>query len=321
MISLYKREYNPSELSSVDSVLQSGWLTRGKLTETFERQLSNHFGKSTTLLSSCTAALNLAVILAGIGKETEVITTPLTFVATINAIRHVGAFPVFTKVKADGCIDEQDIISHITPQTRAILPVHYAGNMCDMKTIGEIAKKYNLKVIEDCAHAVEPKSSVYADFSCYSFYTTKNLSIGEGGAITYSTNDKELIMFLSTHGDKYIPGYKYNFTDMLAAIGIIQLEKLQENLERRDNAFGWYKNYDLPLVTNQSGSKHLLVIRTNKRQLLQKHLTENGIGTSIHFPLLGGNQAIGEEVLSLPFYPSITKKEVDYICNVILEKI
>jgi len=245
------------EIAEVSSTLRSGWLTSGERTARFERDFQAYTGARHALaVNSCTAGLHLALAALDITEGDEVITTPLTFCATVNTILHVGATPVLADVLPDGNIDPESIAERITPRTRAIIPVHLAGHPCRMDAIWDLARRHNLKVIEDAAHATDMKyrgmapgapspSGRASDAVAFSFYATKNITTGEGGMVT--TNDQKLaerMRVLCLHGiskdawNRYSEkgswyyevieaGFKYNLSDVQSAIGIHQLAKVE----------------------------------------------------------------------------------------------
>jgi len=246
------------EIDEVVSVMESGWLGTGPRVARFEQDFAKYKGvEHAVALNSCTAALHLAILAAGIGPGDEVITTPLTFCATINAIIHAGATPVLADVDPLTMnISPDEVASKITNKTRAILPVHFAGRACDMDSLCQIADEHKLRIIEDCAHAIETeyhgqKAGTFGDFGCFSFYITKNIVTGEGGmVITKSKMDATRIKILGLHGMskdawkrfgsegyKHYQvvecGYKYNMMDLQAAIGIHQLQRAEPNWLRR----------------------------------------------------------------------------------------
>lgn len=264
-----------AEIEEVIGVMQSGWLGTGPKVARFERDFAEYKGvEHTVALNSCTAALHLSILAAGIGAGDEVITTPLTFCATINAIIHAGATPVLADVDPitmNISLDEVEVKT--TPRTKAILPVHFAGRPCDMDVLCQIADNHKLKIIEDCAHAIETeykgsKAGTFGDFGCFSFYVTKNIVTGEGGmVITKSEVDAASIKMLGLHGMskdawkrfgdegyKHYQvvecGYKYNMMDLQAAIGIHQLQRVKAYWHRRQQIWQRYNEAfsDLPII-------------------------------------------------------------------------
>jgi len=317
-------EIDDAEIGEVVSVLRSGWLTTGERTAQFEREFREYTGARHALaVSSCTAALHVALAALGVGQGDEVITTPLTFCATVSAIVHVGATPVLADVLEDGNIDPSWIAKRITPRTRAIIPVHLAGAPCNMAAIWKLARKHKLFVIEDAAHAA---GTVYrgrqlgnekspSDAVCFSFYATKNMTTGEGGMITVN-NDALAgrIKMLTLHGinkdawNRYREdgswyyevvesGFKYNLSDLQSAVGIHQLRKLERFIEFRTRYAGLYQEafagiseIELPEIPrNGRHAWHLYVLRLNldlmtiDRSRFISELKSRKIGASVHF--------------------------------------
>lgn len=255
-ISFHVPSIGEEEIAEVVDTLRSGWLTTGRRTEQFEREFREYVGAPHALaVNSCTAALHLALISLGIGSGDEVITTPLTFCATVNAILHVGATPVLADIGPDGNLDVRSVEERITRRTRAILPVHFAGLPCRMDAIWDLARRYGLQVIEDAAHAAgatydgrrigaSGDGGPESDAVAFSFYATKNITTGEGGMVTTPRADiAQRMRILCLHGIsadawkrysvkgnwKYSVvecGWKYNLSDIQSAIGIHQLRKL-----------------------------------------------------------------------------------------------
>jgi dTDP-4-amino-4,6-dideoxygalactose transaminase len=310
------------EIDEVVDSLKSGWISTGPKVAKFEKNFRDYIGAGHALaLNSCTAGLHLSMIVAGLKPGDEVITTPMTFGATANSILHCGARPVFVDIRLpDMNIDSDRIEEKITPKTRAILPVHFAGRPCNMKKIKEIAQKHHLVLIEDAAHALEAvyhgeKIGTLSDLTVFSFYVTKNLVTGEGGMIT-TDNDTyaDKIQTYALHGmskgawKRYsdegfkhyqivYPGFKYNMMDIQAALGIHQLQRIEHYLTRREEI---WQRYDeafktLPLETpsppeeNTRHARHLYTILLKLEELkadrdtIQQALHEENIGTGIHF--------------------------------------
>jgi dTDP-4-amino-4,6-dideoxygalactose transaminase len=260
------------EIEEVVATLKSGWLTTGPRTAQFEKEFQTYVGTPYSLaVNSCTAGLHLALAALGIGPGEEVITTPLTFCATVNTIIQVGATPVLADVGADGNIDPESVSSRITPRTRAIVPVHLGGLPCEMDSIWSLARQHNLYVVEDAAHAVgshyrgfpigagNPKSGIHSDVVAFSFYATKNLTTGEGGMLTTHNMDLlEKMRILCLHGiskdawNRYSErgnwyyevvdcGFKYNLSDLQSAVGIHQLRKQESFIETRSRYAAMYQ--------------------------------------------------------------------------------
>ncbi len=317
-------EIGEEEIAEVVDSLRSGWLTTGPKTRRFEQDFAEFLGGNvqTLAVNSATSGLHLALEAIGVGPGDEVITTPQTFTATAEVIRYLGADPVFVDIRPDTLnIDPAKIEGAITPRTKAIVPVHFAGLAADMKPIGAIARKHRLKVIEDAAHALPTTyqgkliGSLESDATVFSFYATKTLATGEGGMI--ATRDERIsarCKVMRLHGidrdafDRYnskkpawyyevvAPGFKYNMTDLAASLGIHQLRKItrfqrkrSEMAARYDHAFA-----DLPLTLPAKApagdlhSWHLYVVRLSdnapiRRDEFIQALSAEGIGTSVHF--------------------------------------
>jgi dTDP-4-amino-4,6-dideoxygalactose transaminase len=254
------------EIDEVVSTLKSGWLGTGPKVARFEELMRKYKGASySAALNSCTAAIHLSMVAIGVKPGDEVITTPLTFCATVNAIIHAGATPVLADIDPVTMnIDSVQIKKKITPRTKAILPVHFAGRPCKMDHVMEIAENNNLKVVEDCAHAIETQYKgkhvgTFGDFGCFSFYVTKNIVTGEGGMVL-AKNQKDIarIKILGLHGMSadawkrfgdagykhyYVveAGFKYNMMDIQAAIGIHQLKRIGKYRKIREEIWNHYQ--------------------------------------------------------------------------------
>ncbi len=311
-----------AEIEAVVATLRSGWLGTGPRVAEFEAAFAAYKGAPHAVaVNSCTAALHLALLTAGLESGDEVITTPLTFCATFNAVIHTGATPVLADVDPVTMnIDPRSIESRITPRTRAIVPVHFAGRPCDLDSIVAIARRHDLKIIEDCAHAVETQvggtaAGTVGDFGCFSFYVTKNVVTGEGGMIlAKSEADATRIKTLALHGmskdawrrfqdDGYKhytvvePGFKYNMMDLQAAIGIHQLRRVESNWRRRRAIWARYQAAFQDLSVSRpaeplAGTRHgyhlytLLIdedITGLSRDAFLDEMTRNNIGVGVHY--------------------------------------
>lgn len=310
------------EKIAINKVLDSKWIGTGPKSREFQ-DIFAHYVKNKYALSvnSCTSALHLALIAAGVGPGDEVITTPLTFAATANSIIHTGATPIFVDCERRSQNINCDLIAEkITKKTKAILPVHFAGYPCEMDRIHAVANKHNLMVIEDAAHAL---GTIYkgrmvgsiSKLTAFSFYATKNITTIEGGMLT--TDDEELFHRLSIYsnhglskdawkrfsdeGYKHyqveVPGYKYNMTDIQAVMGIEQMKKFSNMQLRRKKLWGLYTQelQDLPLdlpcepPSESQHAYHLYTVHLNlqhltvNRDTIQNALHKEGIGTGIHY--------------------------------------
>ncbi len=322
-----------AEINEVVATLKSGWLGTGPKVARFETAFANYKSVSSenvAAVNSGTAALHLSLLASNVGAGDEVIAPAMTFCATINAIIHSGATPVLADAELDSMnIDPDDIERRITDKTRAIVPVHFAGRPCNMDRIMDIANRYNLKVIEDCAHAIETeykgqKIGTFGDFGCFSFYVTKNVATGEGGMVVAKKDeDISRIKVLALHGmnkdawhrfsDKGYKhyqvteaGFKYNMMDIQAAIGIHQLSRVDENLKRRDEIWNRYQDAfnDLPVITPsdpEAGTRHsrhlyTLMIDHNNTNLSRDdflvEMTNSNIGIGVHY----------QSIASHPYY-------------------
>jgi dTDP-4-amino-4,6-dideoxygalactose transaminase len=312
----------PEDIAEVLDSLQKCWLGTGPKVKRFEEDFAHYKGVSQAVaVHSCTAALHLAMLAEEIGPGDEVITTSMTFCASVNAILHAGAKPVLADCDRRSLnLDPDDVLRKITPKTKAILPVHFAGRMCDMDRLMIIAEQHKLKIIEDCAHAVESTyqgrpAGTIGDCGCFSFYATKNLACGEGGMVL-ARRDQLLarIKTLALHGmtkdawqrfsDKGYRhyqvvecGFKYNMMDLQAAIGIHQLRRVESNWPKRKKIWDSYNSAfaDLPVTVPaplEAGNRHglhlytLLLdldhLRISRDEFLAL-MTDSRIGVGVHY--------------------------------------
>jgi dTDP-4-amino-4,6-dideoxygalactose transaminase len=316
-IEFFHHGIDEKDIERANGVLRSIFLTTGKVVEEFEQKFSQYIGKSYTVgLTSCTAALHLSLIALDIGPGDEVITTPMSFCATANAILHAGAKPVFIDVEEEtGNLNAELIESAFTEKTKAIIPVHLYGQMCDMKRIKEVAEQYNLRIIEDAAHAVEAsrdgvRVGQLSEAVCFSFYATKSITSGEGGAI--STDNRtlaEALSMLRLHGidrgaaDRYtkryqhwdmpLLGWKYNMDNIQAALLIGQLERIEELWQKRDLLWKIYEMEltnvkGIRLLKSIPGFKHArlmftVLVSPEKRDALLWTLQDRGVGVAVNY--------------------------------------
>jgi len=361
------------EIAEVVETLRSGWITTGPRTKRFEEEFARRIGsRHAVAVSSCTAGLHLGLVAAGVGPGDEVITTPYTFTASAAAVLHAGARPVFVDVEEETAnIDPARIEAAITDRTRAIIPVHIAGHPCDMDPITEVAARRGLSVIEDAAHALPAgykgrAIGTISPLTVFSFYATKNLTTGEGGMIT--TDDdalKDRLSVFGYHGmsrdgwQRYTArgawyyeiledGFKYNMSDIQAALGLVQLRRLDGMQAARARIAGAYAEgfagvdgLEVPSVREGIDHPwHLYILRidpgalTIDRDRFIAELTDRGVGVSVHFiplsrmPLYQRLLGIGPESypvadavyrrsLSLPLYPSMPSGDVTRVIEAV----
>jgi dTDP-4-amino-4,6-dideoxygalactose transaminase len=310
------------EIDEVVDTLRSGWLGTGPKVAKFEELFRQYVGANYAIaVNSCTAGLHLSMVVSGLRSGDEVITTPMTFCATVNSIVHAGATPVLVDCDRETLlIDPQRIEDAITSHTRAIVPVHLCGRPCDMDAILDIAARHNLIVIEDAAHAIETmyrgrKVGAISPLTAFSFYVTKNIVTGEGGMVT--TNDPKIaekLRIYSLHGmskdawkrfsdtgykhyQVVVPGFKYNMMDLQAAIGIHQLARVEATLQRRNEIWQRYHQAfaDLPVTLpapdepHTLHARHLYTLMIDKarcgvsRDEFLERLHSQKIGAGVHY--------------------------------------
>jgi dTDP-4-amino-4,6-dideoxygalactose transaminase len=311
-----------AEIDEVVHSIKSGWLGTGPKVARFEDDFKRYKGaQHGAAVYSCTAALHLAMLASGVGEGDEVITTPLTFCASVNAIIHAGATPVLADIDPRTMnIDPARIAEKITPRTKAIMPVHFAGRACDMDALMALAKKHGLMIIEDCAHAIETRykareAGLFGEFGCFSFYVTKNVITGEGGIVlTKDEAHAARIKVLALHGmskdawkrfsdsgwvhyQVIEAGFKYNMMDIQAAIGIHQLQRVEKNWVRRQEIWDRYNEAfrSFPIATpadpepDTRHAYHLYTIMVDERRCgiprdaFLSAIQAQGIGVGVHY--------------------------------------
>ncbi len=366
-------DFDTEEKDAVSRVLQSKWLTMGSVTQEFEQAFASYVGaKYAIAVTNATAALHLACVVAGLGPGDEAIVPSLTFVATANAVRYTGATPVFADIvgEQDLNISYESIRSAITERTRAILVMHYGGYACDMNRILDLAREYGLMVIEDAAHAVgselnNRKLGTWGDMGCYSFFSNKNMTTGEGGMIV--TNHEEYakrLHLLRSHGmttltwdrhkghassyDVVDLGYNYRIDEIRAALGVVQLGKLESNNGRRRHLTQVYRDalqeltpqVSVPFVGHDGiSAAHLLPVLlpagTNKSNFMENMKT-CGVQTSFHYPpihtftaykhdedhiSLPITDAVAEREVTLPLYPTLRDEDVLTVAHTVAKSL
>ncbi len=359
-IPFIKPAIEQEDLDRMRDSVASGWLAGGPYMKQFETAFASYLGApDAVMVNSCASALHLAVHLAGIGPGDEVITTPMSYVATSNAVLLAGGTPVFVDIDpTTGLIDLNLIEAAITPRTKAILPVHLNGLMVDMQALEALAKKHNLLIIEDAAHAVESKRDGIVPgeksfAACFSFHAAKNLSCGQGGAVVsrdpaVNARGKVLrrngVVTTETGRQMVDFGFKYDSTDFQAALLIGQLARITkthaarwERFQRYAEAFQHLPNAVQAVPPNVVHAAHMFTLWTDetRRDGLRKHLQDAGIETSVHYEAIPQEpyyvkrfgftpgqfphaERMGKRVVTLPLYPSLTKDEQDYIIKTVL---
>ena len=370
----------PEEIDEAVSVLRSGWITTGPVTARFEQAISDRLGGGITLaVSSGTAALHLSLLALGLRKGDEVICPSLTWPATTNTIVLAGGKPVFADVRPDDLnLDPEDVARKVTRRTRAIVPVHFAGAPCDMKALLAIARRKRLTVIQDAAHALGTRYGgrevgAWGHVACYSFHPTKNVTSAEGGAIwTENARIAGAAKLYRFHGvrtsawerargggkrargyDVELPGLKYNLTDLHAALGVHQLEKLEGFIRTRARLaeayvkrLGAFDLLEIPQPRREPGDRHAwhifpVLVRSERLTIdrfeVMERLKHENIGTGLHFlPVhltryyrksLGARRGdlpvterAGARILSLPLFPRMTERDIEDVA-VALEKV
>lgn len=355
------------EIAEVVASLKSGWLGTGPKVARFEADFAAYEGAPHAVaVSSCTAALHLSMLALEVRPGDEVITTALTFAATVNAIIHAGATPVLADVDPRTMnLDPAAVRAAVTPRTRAVLPVHFAGRPCDMDALVKLRDERGLALIEDCAHAIETEyhgrhAGTFGEFGCFSFYVTKNVVTAEGGMVlTRSEDDASRIKTLALHGmskdawqrfgdegyKHYTvteAGFKYNMTDLQAALGIHQLARVEANWERRSRVWQAYtvRLADLPLdlpaqpAPRTRHAFHLFTVLDDEsrtgicRDALLDAMTSANIGVGVHYLSIPEHPyyrerygwrpeeyphatRIGRRTMSLPLSARLSDRDVD----------
>jgi dTDP-4-amino-4,6-dideoxygalactose transaminase len=364
-ISLSDIDLGPEEEAAVVDVLRSRWLTSGPRIAEFETRFAARAGAAHAVaLGNCTQALHLALLAVGVGPGDEVVVPSLTFVATVNAVLYCGATPVFADIEGAGSLllDPADVARKMGPKTRAVLPMHYGGYACDMDAFSALARDRGVHVVDDAAHAPggsyhgRPVGSL-AEASCFSFFGNKNLVTGEGGMVT--TDSAEIAEFVKrqrSHGmttasydkhrghafsyDVVTPGYNYRLTELQAALGLVQLDKLDRNNARRRALVAAYREQlggvaglVVPFAGRDDESAcHIFVVVLPEgidRTTVQVRLKAQGIQTSIHYqpvhrftrfreafsadvPRL---DAIADRLLTLPLHPRLSLEDVAVVTD------
>jgi len=351
-VEFYKHNINEEDITRGSEVMRQLFLSSSNVVEKFEEKLANYLGVNYVVaVSNCTTALHLSLLALGMGIGKRVATTPMTFIATPNAILHTRAMPVFVDVdRQTGLIDLNEI-----PEVDAILPVHLYGQMCSTNTINQT----QIVILEDAAHALETNAGQNTSGACYSFYTTKSITSGEGGA--FATNYKYLadkVRLLSNHGmnkdahkrygklyqhwNMEMLGYNYRMTNFQAALLLGQLDRIDEFKQRRaliwdvyTSAFSHNPNIGL-IKTNSSSAKLMFTILVDNRDEVLHKLQDSGIGVAVNYGVVHlldyyrerfgyregdypNAEYIGGHTITLPLYPKLTDLEVEYVIEKVNE--
>jgi dTDP-4-amino-4,6-dideoxygalactose transaminase len=363
-IPFFVPDFGQAEEDAVVSVLRSGWIAMGPRVEAFEKAFAEVVGtRDAVALNSCTAALHLANILVDLGPGDEAIVPSLTFAATANAVAFTGARPVFADITSedDWTLSPEDVSRRITPKTKAIVAMHYAGYPCDMKALSDVAESHGVALIEDACHGLGgtvdgQKMGSVGLMGCFSFYSNKIMTTGEGGMLT--TDDLDLARrarALRSHGqtktavdrmrgamgyDITEVGYNYRLDDLRASIGLVQLARLSQSVTNRRGLIDHYRarldrieGVRFPRHGGRGEAAHYILpimVDGVDRDGLRNAMAAQGIQTSMHYPPvhhfahyrteswdLPHTERVGESGLSLPLYPSLTQDQVDRVCDVL----
>ena len=369
----HRPSFGPEEEAEVIAALRSGWVTMGPRTQKLEAAFRDLLGiPYAVAVNSCTAAIHLALLGLGIGPGDEVVTTPLSFATTANVLVHVGAMPVFADVEPDTLnLDPKAVAEKIGPRTKAIMPVHLHGHPCDMDALRDLGERNGLAIIEDAAHAIEAtykgrRMGADSTAAAFSFYATKNITTGEGGMLVTARKDlAEKAEILRLHGisrdawkrygsegfrhwDILLPGYKYNLSDILAAVGVAQLPKLDRFTAERERLFALYDAAlaglpEIILPTRRPEARsacHLYNIRVKVEQLrwtrdqIMAAIQAENIGLGVHFRALHLHpyyrdhlgfrrgicpvaEAASDRLFSIPLYPGLSAVELQDVVTAI----
>ncbi|UYO31421.1 DegT/DnrJ/EryC1/StrS family aminotransferase [Bacillus halotolerans] len=355
-------------METVAETIKSGWISKGPKVIEFEKKLGEYLGAEHVIsCNSGTAALHMALLALGVGEGDEVIVPSFTFCSSVNVILHVGATPVFADICEDDlCIDPADVRQKLSPRTKAVIAVHFAGYPANLDELSSICRENGLYLIEDAAHALGTRYKgkmigTHGDAVCFSFYATKNITTGEGGALILKDEEAaERARLYGWHGitknawnrygekgswryDVLLPGFKYNMTDIQAALGLIQLKRAAEIQEKRTRIANYYaseltnqsERAELPLIdipSHITHSWHLFILRVKKcgemeRDQFIENMKAKHIGLSVHFiPVhmhpyysehfpakLPVTERIFPEIVSLPLYSQLSKEDCQYI--------
>jgi UDP-4-amino-4-deoxy-L-arabinose-oxoglutarate aminotransferase len=363
-VDFYRHSLGDEEKDAIRSVLDSLFLTTGQKVYAFEKAFEEYLGVPAVVCTAhATASLHIAMLAAGIGPGDEVVTTPMTFLSSANAVLYAGGTPVFADVDPSTAnIDPDAVEAAITPRTKAIVAVDLYGLLADMKALRKIADRYSLVLVEDAAHCVEGRRDGYgpgqlADFACFSFYATKNLTCGEGGAISArDASKKNLLRQLGSHGmsrnaaDRYAGkyqhwdmerlGYKYNLSDVAAALLLPQLPKLAARLARREEicrryeaAFREAPGITFPIVpAGATSARHLFTIWVEPadRDSILAGIQSRGVGVAVNYRavhltsyyaerfgftrgMFPAAERIGDSTITIPLWPAMTDAQVDEV--------
>lgn len=366
LIPVFRPSITQAEIDAVTEVMRSGWLGLGPVTEKFEQALAKAFGVEHVIaLNSGTAALHLAVQLLDLKPDEEVIVPTITFVSTAHVVRYCGGRVVFADVDEDTlCLSVDDVRRKITNRTRAVIPVHYGGHPCDLDGLRDVIGNRPIAVIEDAAHACGAlykgkKIGSLSPLTCFSFHAVKNLTCGEGGAVftanaawarklremrwlgiskdTYTRSSRERVYAWQYWVNEL--GFKYHMHDLAAAIGLVQLQRLEENnrkrrdiVERYNHGFAPHAWIETPPEhSDVSSAWHIYHIKVPERDRLVAHLKRKNIAPGVHYyPIhmhpyyiaLGAQCPVAEEIwkriLSLPMFPDMTQEEIQRVIDAVI---